>query len=422
MSSMNNGVVAGIDVHKAMLAVVVARLGQNETEYVSRKFGAGRWQVKELVDWLLDLGVGRVAMESTAQYWKPVGYMLEPFFELILAQPRSTAAPRGRKMDFADAKRIVRRLLADDLTISFVPEAEQRRWRLVTRARTAAMQQITRLRNQIEGLLEEGQIKLSGLLSDLLGLSGWRMLRALANGKSDPKTLAKLAHEHVRASQEQLREALDGRMDSSHRLLLRQSLDQIEQLRQHVEELDQEIARLLRQHEAAVERLCAVPGISLTAAFQIVAEVGSQAKTFASPGKLASWASLCPGREESAGVSVSNRCARGNRTLKRVLTQCAWAAVRNKKSQFHRLFQRWRGLLGAHKAIIAVAHRMLIVIWKLLHETETYTDTGCQLTPETIRRRMLKCVKGLEALGYCVTVTQSARTVSGPAQAFESAS
>jgi transposase len=415
MSSKENEVVAGIDVHKAMLAVVIARPGQNETEYVSRKFGAGRWQLKELIDWLLDLGVGRVAMESTAQYWKPVWYALEPFFQLVLAQPRSTAAPRGRKMDFADAKRIVRRLLADDLTISFVPEAEQRRWRLLTRARTAAMQQITRLRNQIEGLLEEGQIKISGLLSDLLGLSGWRMLQALARGESNPEVLAKLAHEHVRASQEQLLEALDGRMDSAHRLLLKQSLDQIDQLREQAEKLDQEIARLFTPHQAAIKRLCAVPGISLTAAFQIVAEIGVQARTFAAPGKLASWAGLCPGREESAGVSVSNRCARGNRTLKRVLTQCAWAAVRNNKSQFYRLFQRWRAGLGPRKAIIAVAHRMLIVIWKLLHEGETYTDAGCHLTPETIRRRMLRCVKGLEALGFRVTVTQNSQTGAAPA-------
>jgi transposase len=358
MSSINSEVVAGIDVHKAMLAVVIARPGQNATEYVSRKFGAGRWQLKELIDWLLELGVGRVAMESTAQYWKPVWYALEPFFQLVLAPPRSTAAPRGRKMDFADAKRIVRRLLADDLTISFVPEAEQRRWRLLTRARTAAMQQITRLRNQIEGLLEEGQIKISGLLSDLLGLSGWRMSQALAKGESNPEVLAKLAHEHVRASQEQLLEALDGRMESAHRLLLKQSLDQIDQLREQAEELDQEIARLFTPHQAAIKRLCAVPGISLTAAFQIVAEIGAQARTFAAPGKLASWAGLCPGREESAGVSVSNRCASGNRTLKRVLTQCAWAAVRNNKSQFYRLFQRWRAGLGPRKAIIAVAHRM----------------------------------------------------------------
>ena len=242
MSLINSEAVAGVDVHKAMLAVVVARPEQNETEYLSQKFGAGRCQLKELVDWLLQLGVRRVAMKSTAQYWKPVWCALEPYFQLILAQPRSTAAPRGRKMDFADAKRIVRRLLADDLTISFVPEVEQRRWRLLTRARTTAMQQITRLRNQIEGLLEEGQIKISGLLSDLLGLSGWRMLQALSQGECDPEVLANLAHEHVRDSQQQLREALDGHMDSAHRLLLRQALELIEQLRQQAEELDQEIA------------------------------------------------------------------------------------------------------------------------------------------------------------------------------------
>jgi len=404
MSSIDNEVVAGIDVHKAMLAVVVARREQNEPEYLARKFGAGRWQLQELIDWLLQLGVQRVAMESTAQYWKPVWYALEPYFQLILAQPRSTAAPRGRKMDFADARRIVRRLLADDLTISFVPEAEQRRWRLLTRARTAAMQQITRSRNHIEGLLEEGQIKISGLLSDLLGLSGWRMLQALSNGESDPEILAKLAHEHVHASQEELQEALDGHMDSAHRLLLRQSLELIEQLRRQTEELDQEIARLFQEQQDTIGRLCAVPGISLTAAFQLLAEIGSQARSFVSPRKLASWAGLCPGREESAGVSVSNRCARGNRALKRVLTQCAWAAVRNKKSQFSRLFQRWRFTLGARKAITAVAHRMLLVVWKLLHEGQVYTDPGCQLSPETIRRRMLKCVKGLEALGFRVVI------------------
>jgi transposase len=204
-------------------------------------------------------------------------------------------------------------------------------------------------------------------------------------------------------------------MESAHRLLLKQSLDQIDQLRRQAEELDQEIARLFTQQQAAIERLCAVPGISLTAAFQIAAEIGAEARTFATPGKLASWTGLCPGREESAGVSVSNRCARGNGTLKRVPTQCAWAAVRNKKGQFYRLFQRWRVAFGPRKAIIAVAHRMLIVIWKLLHEGETYTDAGCQLTPERIRRRMLKCVKGLEALGFRVTVTQKGQTGSAPA-------
>jgi hypothetical protein len=145
------------------------------------------------------------------------------------------------------------------------------------------MQQITRLRNPIEGLLEEGQLKISGMLSDLLGLSGWRMLQAPAKGESDPGVLAQMAHEHVHASQEELREALDGRMDSAHRLLLKQSLDQIEQLRRQVEELDQEVARLFTQQQAAIERLCAVPGISLTA-FQIVAEIGPEAGTFATPG------------------------------------------------------------------------------------------------------------------------------------------
>jgi transposase len=201
-------------------------------------------------------------------------------------------------------------------------------------------------------------------------------------------------------------------MDSTHRLLLKQSLDQIEQVRRQAEELDQEIARVFAQQQAAIERLCAVPGTSVTAAFQIVAEIGPEARTFVTPGKLASWTGLCPGREESAGVSISNRCARGNPTLKRVLTQCAWAAGWNKKVNSIAfssagVWYSGRQVLGPRKATIAVAHRMLIVIWKLLHERETYTDTGCQLTPETIRRRMLKCIKGLEALGFRLMVSQT---------------
>jgi len=412
MSSEYNEVVAGIDIHKSMLAVVVAGRGQNESEYEKRKFGTGRYQLEELRDWLLELGVKRVAMESTAQYWRPVWYTLEEYFQLILAQPRSTAAPRGRKTDFADAKRIVRRLLADDLTISFVPEAEQRRWRLLTRARTSATQ-ITQLRNQLEGLLEEGRIKLSGLLSDLLGWSGWRILTALAAGESNPETLAKLAHEQVRASQEQLREALDGKLESAHRLLLKQHLDQIELLRKQIQELEQETMQILQPQHEAMHRLCGMPGINELAASQILAEVGAEAAAFATPGKLASWVGYCPGREESAEVSVNNRCPKGNKAMKRLLNQCAWAAVRNKDCQFYRLFQRWRAQLGVKRAIVAVTHRMVIVIWKLLHEKQDYKDPGCQLSPEAIRRRMKKYVKNLEALGFEVTI----KPVSGPTPA-----
>jgi transposase len=411
MSLEYNQVAAGIDVHKSMLAVVVARRGQNELEYEQRRFGTGRYELERLRDWLLELEVGQAAMESTAQYWKPVWYALEPYFRLTLAQPRSTAAPRGRKTDFADAKRIVKRLSADDLTISFVPEAEQRRWRLLTRARSSATQQITQLRNHIEGLLEEGQIKVSGLLSDLLGWSGWRMLSALAAGESDPEKLAKLAHEQVRATPEQLREALDGQLESAHRLLLKQHLDQIELLRKQTEELDQETTRVLRQQQEVIHRLCGIPGISLLSAFQILAEVGAEAAAFATPGKLASWVGYCPGREESAQVSKSNRCPPGNKALKRLLNQCAWASIRNKDCQFYRLFQRWRSTVGVKRAIVAVAHRMAIVIWKILHEKQGYKDPGCQLSPQAIRRRMRKCVKGLEKLGFEVIV----KPANGPA-------
>lgn len=206
-------VVAGIDVHKKMLAVVVAVVGEQKIEYRQRKFGTTSRELEQLAAWLREQQVSEVAMESTAQYWRPVWMVLEGQFRLHLAQPRSTQAPRGRKSDFADAKRIVRRLLAEDLTLSYVPDREQRQWRTMTRMRVRMSTQQVRLRNQMEGVLEEGRIKLSSVVSDLVGVSGRRILWALVGGETDPVKLASLAEKRLHCTAEQLQEALRGELD-----------------------------------------------------------------------------------------------------------------------------------------------------------------------------------------------------------------
>jgi len=398
------GVVAGIDVHKRMLAVVVAVCGEREIEYRQRKFGTSYGELEELAEWLRQQQVSEIAMESTAQYWRPVWIALEGQFRLHLAQPRSTLAPRGRKSDFADATRIVRRLLAEDLTLSYVPDQEQRHWRTMTRMRVRMSTQQVRLRNQMEGLLEEGRIKLSSVISDLLGVSGRKILWALVRGTSDPAQLAELASYKLTASPAQLQESLRGKLAGSQLLLLKMLLEQWEQLASHIERLEIQMTQALQAWESASQRLREIPGISHVAAQQIIAEIGPEARAFLGPEKLASWVGVCPGTQESAEVSYSSRSAKGNPLLRRLLTQCAWAAVKVKGSIFEQKFRVLLPRLGAKPAIWAIAHRLLRVIWKVLHDKVAYIERGI-LDAQALERRRKRYVRHLRKLGFAVTLT-----------------
>jgi transposase len=397
-------VVAAIDVHKRMLAVVVAELRQEQIEYRQRKFGTTHGELEQLADWLRQQQVTEVAMESTAQYWRPVWMALEGRFRLHLAQPRSTLAPRGRKSDFADATRIVRRLLAEDLTLSYVPDREQRQWRTMTRMRVRMTTQQARLRNQMEGLLEEGRIKLSSVISDLVGVSGRAILWAMVRGMVDPGELAALANQRLRTPTAQLEEALRGRLDSASRLLLKMLLEQWEQFQTHIEQLEMHMITALQNWEQATTRLLEIPGISRVAAQQIIAEVGPEARAFLAPEKLASWVGVCPGTNQSAEVSYSARSAKGNPMLRRLLTQCAWAAVKVKDSIFDQKFRALLPRLGAKAAIWAIAHRLLRVIWKVLHDKVQYVEQGI-LDPASVERRRKRYVRQLRKLGYAVALT-----------------
>jgi transposase len=405
-------VVAGIDVHKKMLAVVVVDDDNPQQVVDQRKFGSGAKELLHLRAWLGEHGVNEVVMESTAQYWRPVWLALETDFVPHLAQAQSNAAPRGRKSDFVDALRLARRFLAAELRLSFVPDAEQRSWRGLSRSKHQKRRRRVQLQNQIEALLEENQIKLSSVVTDLLGLTGYRILKALANGESDPEKLITLAANNLKASPEELADALRGApIAARYRKVLTMQLEELDLIDRHIAELSRELGEALRSQQQPVLRLCEIPGVREDAAWQMIAEIGPEAAVFETPEQMASWIGVCPGREESAGESKSNRSPKGNRTMRRVLNQVAWGAVRTKDSFFKELFQRLIPRLGVHKAVWAVAHRIARLIWKVLHEQVRYIERGpLAMDPIAMKRRVARLTKQMRKLGYTIEVKPVAQT------------
>jgi transposase len=315
--------IAGIDVHKKVLMVVVIDATTPDEKPERRRFTTMPSEMGRLSVWLREQGVEEAVMESTAQYWRSVGLELEPYMRLHLAQAFSNRAPRGRKHDFKDAERRVRRRIAQELILSFVPDGEQRTWRNLTRMKLQLRRDRVRLQNQMECLLEEMRIKLSIVVSDLLGASGLRMLLALAKGESDPKKLAQLGDERLRCTEEQLVDALTGRPQPMHREMLALQLERLQLIDSQIAKLNALIGQAMKPHQEAVMRLAEVPGLGVDSAQQIIAEVGAQASTFPSAAELTSWVGTCPGKDESAEENHSSRSAKGNKYLRRVLNQAA---------------------------------------------------------------------------------------------------
>src|SRR5258708_7940957 len=326
--------IAGIDVHKRMLHVVVSDVQvDGEYDFTRRVFGSLPEALRSLAAWLVEQQVEEVVMESTAQYWKPVWGTLERYWKRIcqtregalatsgtlhLALALSNRERRGRKKDFRDAERLVKRLVAHELTLSFVPDVEQRLWRTVTRTKYQLRRNRGQLQNRLEALLEEAHLKLSSLVSDLLGASARRMLKGIAEGASDAAALGGLADQRLRATPEQLRDALGAcqELNPLYRRLVKMALEELQLLDQQIGQLDQEMAALLRSHQDQVQRLAEVPGLGVDSAQQIIAEVGATAATFPSGKALSSWVGACPGKEETAGVNYSRRCPKGNRHMR----------------------------------------------------------------------------------------------------------
>ena len=415
--------IAGIDVHKAMLAVVIADVEVDDAWHFDRRqFGATPAQLRLLTEWLVAQSVEEVVMESTAQYWRPVWGALERDWQparrarvdagpttgaLHLAQALSNQGRYGRKRDFPDAERLVRRLVAHELTLSFVPDVTQRLWRTVTRRKYQLTRNRVQLQNRLEALLEEAHIKVSTLVSDLLGVSARRMLHAIAAGETDPAVLAALGSARLRATAEQLGDALGAAADLHpvYRRLIGMTLGELDTLEAHMQQLDDELAALLRVHQDAVQRLAAVPGFGVNSAQQIIAEVGPTAATFPTAKHLASWVGACPGHDESAGINHSHRAPKGNRQMRRVLNQSAHAAVKTKGSIFELLYRRFVVRLGHAQAIGAIAHRLCRLVWKILHDAVTYEERGPVVNRARAHRRAAKMLRELRTLGYRVELT-----------------
>jgi len=417
--------IAGIDVHKKMLAVVIADVEvEDEYRFERRRFGSTPEHLRMLCEWLLEQGVEEVVMESTAQYWKPVWGTLERYWKsgckqregagpmsgtLHLAQAQSNRGRRGRKKDFPDAERLVKRFVAQELILSLVPDVEQRLWRTVMRRKQQLTRNRVQLQNRLEALLEEAHIKLSSLVSDLLGASARRMLQAIGEGETQPEVLAAMADQRLQATSAQLCDALGAcrELNPVYRRLLKMMLKELRLIEHQVDQLNREMAKLLRQHEDAVQRLAEVPGLGVDSAQQIIAEVGATAAAFPSERHLSSWVGCCPGEEESAGHSKSHRSPKGNRQMRGILNQAANAAVKRKGSIFQILYRRLVPRLGRKRTIWAIAHRLCRLVWMILHRGIRYEEKGPEVTQKAKRVRTAKMIRELRNLGYRVEMATS---------------
>jgi transposase len=348
-------------------------------------------------------------MEATGVYWKPVWAVLEDRFACMLVNARHVKQVPGRKTDVLDAQWLCRLLEAGLLRPSLVPPKPIRTLRNLTRYRKSNIRDRQREANRLHKMLEDTGIKLDCVATDLLGKSGRAMLDALVSGTTDPQLLADLARGQLRRKLPALREALEGRFDSEHALVVGQILAHIDFLDESIDRLSTAIEEQIAPFAAAVELLCTIPGVQRRAAEVIIAETGGDMTAFASAGHLASWAGVCPGNDESASKRRSGRTRKGSKWLRGTLIEAARAAARTRDTYLNAQYQRVRARRGANKASLAVAHSLLVAVWHMLQTGETYLDPGGDYyTRRHPARTTRRLVAQLERLGHTVTLTEGA--------------
>jgi transposase len=401
---------AGLDIHKETVVACVRRVRGGRAHQEVRTFRTETSGLLALADWLTGAGVTHAAMESTGVYWKPVWNILEGVVELLLVNAEHIKQVPGRKTDVKDAEWIAQLLGCGLLKASFVPERPVRELRDLTRQRVQLVRQKVQVANRIQKTLEDANIKLASVASDVLGASGRDMLRAIIGGEGDPVVLADLARQRLRAKIPQLQEALLGEVTDHHRFLLRMLLEQVEFLEGHIARLGARIAAVLPAPFAeAVARLETIPGIDRRAAQNIVAEIGADLKPFPSAGHLASWAGVCPGNHESAGKRRSGRTTKGNAWLRVTLVQCAWAASHTKDTYLAAQYQRLAARRGKKRALVAVGHTLLGMVYAVLKKKGTYQELGADYLDRQDKEKLTaRLLKRLEKLGVRVTVEPAA--------------
>jgi transposase len=400
---------AGLDVHQRTV-VACARIVEDGklTEEV-RTFETMTSGLLELSRWLEEQRCTHVAMEATGVYWKPVWHILEARFELVLANAAHIKNVPGRKTDVADATWIADLLAHGLIRGSFVPPTPIQDLRALMRTRKQLVREVARNTQRIQKALEDANIKLTTVVSDILGKSGRAVLDALVAGETDPEKLVELTRGRLKAPREKLVEALRGNVREHHRFLVKLHLDQVDALNQAVRELEARVDKHLDPFRKNVEILTTMPGISETAATVIVSEIGYDMARFPTAAHLISWAGLCPRSDESAGKRRSTRIRHGAPWLKTTLVQCAWAAIRSKASYLRAQFHRLKSRVGPMKAIIAVASSMLNAAFHMLTTGTEYKDLGGDHFDRRDHAKLAKrLVRRLEDLGLKVTVSQAA--------------
>jgi transposase len=397
---------AGLDVHKGNVVVCVRccdRPGKPLEEV--RTFSTMTGDLLALSDWLAEHDVTHVAMESTGVYWKPIFNVLGGHFEVILVNAEHIKQVPGRKTDVKDCQWIAQLLQHGLLKASFVPPLPIRELRDLTRQRTQLIQERTAAVNRIQKVLEDANVKLAGVATDVMGASGRDMLEALIAGETDPEKLAELARKRLRGKIPALRLALQGRVTDHHRFLLRMHLDHVTHLEELIGRLGVRIEEALAPFAAAEERLQTIPGVSQRVAETVLAEIGPRMEQFPSADHLASWAGMCPGNNESAGKRRSGRITKGNRWLKRILVQAAWAASHTKGTYLAAQYRRLAKRRGCKRALVAVGHTLLVIIYHVLKRGTTYQELGADFLERSEPARLTRqLVKRLETLGHKVTL------------------
>lgn len=404
--------VAGLDVHKKNIVACLRVTGSDgSVQEDVRTFDTMTDDLLALCDWMTEAGVTHVAMESTGVLWKPLWNILETYdVKLLLANATELKRVPGRKSDVRDCQWIAHLLACGLLTSSFVPERGQRHLRDLTRYRAQLHGEHTRCANRIHKVLQDANIKLSSVATDILGKSGRDMLAALVSGQDDPVALAELARGKLRNKIPDLKRALKGHVMEHHQFMLEQLLDHLHLLEAQIARLGQRIEEALRAFvdEETFQRLDAIPGVNRDTIENVVAEIGVDMSQFPTAAHLASWAGMSPGNEASAGKRKRSRTTKGNVWLRRALSQAAWAASRKKDSYFNAQYGRLIGRRGKKRAVVAVGHSLLVVFYHLLRDHQLqYKELGAdyfdKLDPIRLRRHL---VKRLESLGYEVTLTE----------------
>lgn len=404
--------VAGLDVHEKTVVACRRRLvagGLAEMEV--QTFASTRTALQALAAWLAEWGVTHVALESTGVYWVPVWNVLEGQFQLLLANAQQLKKVPGRKDDVSDAEWIAQCQQCGLLKASFVPSAEIRGWRQLTRQRTKLVDHRTALINRLHAVLQQGNYKLGQVASNIVGVSGRAILQALSEGEHDAAKLAALGQGRLHASLAALVAALDGKLNDNQQWLVGRLLAQIAEVERELERYSTRIRGELQAYDEQLERLDTISGVGRRVAENLLAEIGPEMTPFPTADQLVSWGALCPGKDQSGGKRRSSRTAKGNRWLKRVLTEAAWAATHERQSYLAALYRRLAPRRGKKRAIIAVARTILQAAWHILKEGVTYQELGGdyfdRLQQEATAQHL---VQRLERLGYTVEVQAKAAT------------